>query len=381
MSEQFSLHTCQRINEIPASEWDACQEGDHPFTRHAFLNALEESGCATAETGWMPYHLILKQGDDICAVAPMYVKGHSQGEYVFDHGWADAYERAGGRYYPKLQLSIPFSPVTGPRFLAPQGPDQMKMKMMLAEGAKEVAAKLGLSSVHTTFMQEQDLNAAEEMDYHIRVGEQFHWVNEGYQSFDDFLSRLSSRKRKNIRKERRAVEGLGLEFENLTGNTIEEHHWDAFYEFYMDTGSRKWGRPYLNRTFFSLLKQAMGDNILLFMVKREGRYIAGALNLFGSECLYGRYWGCIEDHPFLHFETCYYKAIDFAIEKGIGRVEAGAQGPHKLARGYLPVKTMSAHWMQDPGFHDAVGDFLEAESLQMDAEINYLKQHSPFKKS
>ncbi len=380
MSEEYSLHTCQDIREIPAEEWEACLADDHPFTRHAFLSALEESGSVSAETGWMPYHLLLKNGDRIVAAAPMYVKGHSQGEYVFDHSWAHAYERAGGRYYPKLQLSIPFSPVTGPRFLVSAADNSFRHRLMLAEGAKEVASKLNLSSVHMTFAQEEDLIAAEQSDYLLRIGEQFHWVNEDYQSFDDFLAALSSRKRKNINKERRTVHEFGFEFEELTGDDITEAHWDAFFQFYIDTGNRKWGTPYLNRAFFSLLGQKMGNQVLLFMVKREGRYIAGALNLFGSECLYGRYWGCTEDHKFLHFETCYYRAIDFAIKQGIKRVEAGAQGPHKLARGYLPVKTRSAHWLRDEGFHRAVADFLEAESREMDAEINYLNQHSPFKK-
>ena len=381
MSEEYNLHTCQDIREITAEEWEACLADDHPFTRYAFLSALEESGSVSAETGWMPYHLLLKNGDRTVAAAPMYVKGHSQGEYVFDHSWAHAYERAGGRYYPKLQLSIPFSPVTGPRFLVGGADNAFRHRLMLAEGAKEVASKLNLSSVHATFMQEEDLIAAEQSDYLVRIGEQFHWVNDGYNSFEDFLAALSSRKRKNINKERRTVQEFGFEFEELTGDDITEAHWDAFFQFYTDTGSRKWGTPYLNREFFSLLGKKMSDQVLLFMVKRDGQYIAGALNLFSSKCLYGRYWGCVEDHKFLHFETCYYRAIDFAIKRGIKRVEAGAQGPHKLARGYLPVKTRSAHWLRDEGFHRAVADFLEAESREMDAEINYLNQHSPFKKS
>jgi len=379
MPEDYSIRTVEKICEISATDWNSCCEDDHPFVSYEFLEALEKSGCATAETGWMPQHLVLEKGGKIVGVAPQYIKGHSQGEYVFDHSWADAYERAGGRYYPKLQLSVPFSPVTGPRFLCGAGPDKAHKKSLLALGAKQVAVKYGLSSVHITFMPQDDLLLLEECGYHIRTGEQFHWVNDAYTTFDDFLSQLSSRKRKAIRRERKGANSQGFEFEILTGNDIKPAHWDAFFTFYMDTGARKWGMPYLNRDFFNILQQNMPDALLLIMVKREGRYIAGALNLISSDCLYGRYWGCLEDHKFLHFETCYYRAIDYAITHNIARVEAGAQGPHKLARGYLPTKTYSAHWMQDPGFHDAVGGFLITETKDIDAELTYLEKLSPFK--
>jgi uncharacterized protein len=379
MPEKFSLRVVHDIGEIDAKEWDKCLSDDHPFVRHAFLHALELSGSATAEMGWMPYHLILEEDDKIAAISPMYVKGHSQGEYVFDHSWANAYEQAGGRYYPKLQLSVPFSPVTGPRLLAPAGPDQKLKKRLLANGTQEIARKLGISSVHMTFTQDEDMEIAKDADFLLRTGEQFHWVNDSYTSFDDFLGKLSSRKRKGIKRERRVENFADLEFETLTGTEITEDHWDAFFQFYIDTGNRKWGTPYLTRPFFSLLSEMMPDPIVLFMVKQDGRYIAGALNLVSKDCLYGRYWGCVEDRNFLHFETCYYRAIDYAIANGINRVEAGAQGPHKLARGYLPVKTYSAHWMQDPGFQRAIADFLVAESRDMDAEISYLQKLSPFK--
>ncbi len=381
MSDRYSVRLLKSIDEVSADNWNACLETDHPFVKFEFLHALEKSGSTTAETGWMPQHLILEEDGVMVGAAPMYLKGHSQGEYVFDHSWANAYEQAGGRYYPKLQLSVPFSPVTGPRFLSPPHEKQQERKTMLAKAVQEVGVKYGLSSAHITFLPPEDLGLLEESEYLIRTGEQFHWLNNDYKTFDDFLDQLSSRKRKAIRKERRGANAPDLEFEVLKGDQITSEHWDAFFEFYMDTGSRKWGTPYLTRAFFDLLCESMPESTLLFMVKREGCYIAGALNLISSDCLYGRYWGCIEDHRFLHFETCYYRAIDYAIEHGINRVEAGAQGPHKLARGYLPTKTYSAHWMQDPGFHRAVADFLKAETSEMEAEINYLEGLSPFKKS
>ncbi|USG60160.1 GNAT family N-acetyltransferase [Sneathiella marina] len=379
MSEALAIKTLQSISEITEKDWNDCLETDHPFVTHQFLKALEDSGSVTAETGWMPYHLVLELDTEIVGVAPMYVKGHSQGEYVFDYSWAHAYERAGGKYYPKLQLSVPFSPVTGPRLLVPAGPDQPVRQRALLQGAQHVASELGLSSVHLTFLAENEKLLMEEAGFLIRAGEQFHWVNNEYSDFDAFLAQLSSRKRKAIKKERIGATETGLEFETVSGPEIAERHWDAFFNFYIDTGSRKWGTPYLNRSFFSLLSESLGDAIVLFMVKRDGRYIAGALNLKSRDCLYGRYWGCIEDHRFLHFETCYYRAIEYAIDHGIQRVEAGAQGPHKLARGYLPTKTHSAHWLRDPGFHDAVAEFLKAETREIDAELNYLSAHSPFR--
>jgi len=381
MSNKYAIKTLHNISDISESDWNNCLEDDHPFVQHQFLKALEDSGSVSAETGWMPYHLILQEEDRTVGVAPLYIKGHSQGEYVFDHSWAHAYEQAGGKYYPKVQLSVPFSPVTGPRFLTPAGPEQTIRKSLLARGAKEVAVKLGLSSVHITFHEKDDASLMEENGYLLRTGEQFHWVNDGYKDFDDFLSKLSSRKRKAIKKERREANNPELEFEVLQASDITEEHWDAFFHFYMDTGSRKWGTPYLTREFFNQIGKNLGDSIVLFMIKRADRYIAAALNFKSNDCLYGRYWGCIEDHRFLHFETCYYRAIDYAISHGIKRVEAGAQGPHKLARGYLPTKTYSAHWMQDPGFQDAIAEFLNAETREMNAEIQYLSEHSPFKKS
>jgi len=379
MSDALAIKTLQSISEVTENDWNDCLETDHPFVMHQFLKALEDSGSVTAETGWMPYHLILEQDTKIVGVAPMYVKGHSQGEYVFDYSWAHAYERAGGKYYPKLQLSVPFSPVTGPRLLVPPGPDQQARQRALLQGAQQVASQLGLSSVHLTFLTENEKMLTEDAGFLIRAGEQFHWVNNAYPDFETFLAQLSSRKRKAIKKERIGATESDLEFETVSGSQIKEDHWDAFFNFYIDTGSRKWGTPYLNRSFFSLLSETLGDAIVLFLVKRDGRYIAGALNLKSSDCLYGRYWGCIEDHRFLHFETCYYRAIEYAIDHGIKRVEAGAQGPHKLARGYLPVKTHSAHWLRDPGFHDAVADFLKSETREIDAELNYLSSHSPFR--
>ena len=379
MSDTPLIKTLQSIAEIREADWNACLTTDHPFVTHQFLKALEDSGSVSADSGWMPYHLALELNGTIAGIAPMYVKGHSQGEYVFDHSWAHAYERAGGRYYPKLQLSVPFSPVTGPRLLVPEGPERLVHQRLLLQGTKQVADKLNLSSVHATFLEAEERELMEQEGFLIRTGEQFHWVNENYETFDDFLAQLSSRKRKAIRKERKGATENDLEFEILTGNDIGEAHWDAFYHFYIDTGNRKWGTPYLNREFFSLLGERLGEAVVLFMVSRDGRYIAGALNLKSSDCLYGRYWGCTEDHRFLHFETCYYRAIDYAIKHGIRRVEAGAQGPHKLARGYLPTETYSAHWMRDPGFHDAVSDYLKAETKQVEAEINYLAEHSPFR--
>lgn len=381
MSDDYTLRTIEKISEVSAEDWNACCPNDHPFVSYEFLSALENSGCVNAETGWMQQHLIVEKANQIVAALPLYIKGHSQGEYVFDHSWAHAYERAGGRYYPKIQVSVPFSPVNGPRFLCKPGHDSKVLKSILANGAKQVATKYGLSSVHFTFIEEDDKQSLEENGFVIRTGEQFHWVNNDYSSFDDFLDQLSSRKRKAIKKERKTENFASLDFEILEGDAITSEHWVAFYDFYMDTGSRKWGTPYLNLEFFEEIGETLKDQIVLIMVKQDDLYIAGALNLKSEDCLYGRYWGCIEDHRFLHFEVCYYLAIDYAIQHGIKRVEAGAQGPHKLARGYLPTKTYSAHWMQDPGFHDAIQNYLVAETREMNAELEYLGKLSPFKKS
>lgn len=353
----------------------------NPFLTHAFLQALEESGCASRETGWTPYHLVLQEGDEVLGAVPAYLKVHSQGEYVFDHGWADAFYRAGGEYYPKLQISVPFTPATGRRFLTSPNISREAGIQALAGGLVEVCRRSGASSVHATFLTEQEWDTLGELNYLQRTDSQFHFENKGYESFDDFLGELNSRKRKDIRKERRSALESGIEIEWLTGSDLTEDHWDAFYEFYMDTGSRKWGRPYLNREFFSLINERMAGRILLVMAKREGRYIAGALNFIGSDTLFGRNWGCTEHHPFLHFEVCYYQAIDFAIAHGLKRVEAGAQGAHKLARGYLPTLTRSAHWIAHPGLRDAVAHYLESEREAVEHEAEAMSEHAPFRKN
>ncbi|MBB5684377.1 GNAT family N-acetyltransferase [Sphingobium boeckii] len=363
------------VASFDAAEWDACAGAGNPFVSHAFLSALEESGSATSETGWQSLPIVVDSADGrMVGVMPAYAKSHSQGEYVFDHGWADAYERAGGRYYPKLQIAVPFSPVPGPRLLMrdPVAP-------ALIAAAEAVVNQNGLSSAHATFIQESEIPEFEAADWLIRTGTQFHWVNKGYQDFDDFLGALASRKRKAIRKERAAaVEGL--EIVHLQGGDITEAHWDAFWHFYQDTGARKWGRPYLTRQFFSLLGKRMAGSILLIFAYRDGRPIAGALNMIGADTLYGRYWGCSEEVPCLHFELCYYQAIDAAMARGLTRVEAGAQGEHKLARGYEPVPTWSAHYIADPGFRAAIADFLRRERQAVERDIDALTEMGPFKR-
>jgi predicted N-acyltransferase len=378
--ESFLLRVASRIDEVEAADWDACALPDNPFISHAFLKALEDSGSATAETGWLPQHLLLEDsGGTLIGCMPCYLKSHSQGEYVFDHGWADAYERAGGRYYPKLQASIPFTPVTGKRLLVRPGVEQDAREAILLQAAVQVADRLGVSSLHVTFLTREEWQLAGDSGFLQRTDQQFHWRNEGYDSFDAFLAALTSRKRKAIRKERReALEG-GVEIEWVTGRDLTEAHWDAFFAFYMDTGSRKWGTPYLTRTCFSLLGQTMADRILLVLAKRSGRYVAGALNVIGPDALYGRYWGGLEDHPFLHFEVCYYQAIEFAIAHKLCRVEAGAQGAHKLARGYLPSETYSAHYIADPGLRRAVADYLKRERRAVAREIALLTEESPYR--
>lgn len=374
------------ISSIDAAAWDACANPDgrafHPFVAHAFLKALEDAKCVGEGTGWIPRHLVLDgPGGTVDGVAPCYVKGHSQGEYVFDHAWADAYRQAGGRYYPKLQIAVPFTPVPGPRLLARPGPTAAHNEQLLAAAAVEVARQNGLSSVHVTFLENAAQQRLGDLGFLARTGQQFHWRNEAYTSFDDFLSTFASRKRKAVRKERAEALTSGITIEHLSGGDITEAHWDAFYEFYTDTGNRKWGRPYLNRTFFSLLGDTMRNHCLLVLAKREGRYIAGALNMIGGDCLYGRYWGAIEHHPFLHFEVCYYQAIDYAIAHKLARVEAGAQGDHKLARGYMPVETYSAHWLADPGLHKAVAQFLKRERKMIADDNGVLAELGPYRKA
>jgi len=365
------------VRSIPAADWDACAGPGNPFVGHGFLAALEESGSVGGRSGWQAIPIVVD--DDAgrpLAIAPAYAKAHSQGEYVFDHGWADAWTRAGGDYYPKLQIASPFSPVPGPRLLL----RDTSQAPALIGALEAVVDRHGLSSAHATFVADDQLPMFEAAGWLIRQGTQFHWANRGYASFDDFLGALASRKRKAIRKERAAaVEGLTIR--HLTGAAIEPRHWDAFWHFYQDTGSRKWGRPYLTRGFFPLLGEALGDRVLLILAERDGVPIAGALNLIGDDALYGRYWGATEEVPFLHFELCYYQAIDAAIARGLARVEAGAQGEHKLARGYEPVPTWSAHYIPDPNFRRAIADFLEREREGVAAEADMLASLTPFRRA
>lgn len=369
------------IDEIDAAQWNACANPPglprNPFLRHEFFHAVEASGSATKKTGWQPFHLALEEDGALLGVVPMYLKGHSQGEYVFDHAWADALHRAGGRYYPKLQASVPFTPATGRRLLARDArPDTQRA---LLDACAQVADQVGVSSLHITFMPESEWALAAEAGYLQRIDQQFHWCNRGYGSFDDFLGDLASKKRKNLKRERRDAVGAGIDIEWVTGRDLTEGHWDAFYRFYVDTGSRKWGSPYLTRRFFSLISETMAEDVLLIMCRREGRYVAGALNFIGGDTLYGRNWGCIEDHPFLHFEACYYQAIDFAISRGLATVEAGAQGSHKVARGYRPMPTYSAHWLGDRGFRRAVEEYLKREREHVREEIDYVAERGPFR--
>jgi predicted N-acyltransferase len=364
------------IAAIPVADWDACAGSANPFVGHAFLSILEASGSATARAGWQPIPIIVDGADGHpAAIAPAYAKSHSQGEYVFDHAWADAWERAGGSYYPKLQIAVPFSPVPGPRLLLR---DQAQAPALIA-AIEAVTDQHQLSSAHATFVSPEQLPAFEAAGWLLREGTQFHWQNDGYARFDDFLDALASRKRKAIRKERAAaVEGLTIR--HVTGADISEADWDAFWRFYQDTGARKWGQPYLTRRFFTLLGQTMADKVLLIFAERDGRPIAGALNLIGEETLYGRYWGCTEEVPFLHFELCYYQAIDAAIARGLKTVEAGAQGEHKLARGYVPVPTWSAHYIPDRNFRRAIADFLARERESVEADQEYLGELTPFRR-
>lgn len=376
-------HVRHAISDIPAKTWDACANPSNraynPFIDHRFLTALEESGCVSPTTGWQPFHMELRGQDSTLGVIPMYLKSHSRGEFVFDGGWANAWYSAGGEYYPKLQASIPFTPATGPRLLTSQTPASNLIERQLLGSMAQVTRKLKLSSAHITFMTKDQWDAAGELGFLQRVDTQFHWHNAGYHSFEEFLSDLSSKKRKNIRRERREALRNGISIEWVTGSDLSEHHWDAFYEFYADTGYRKWGQPYLNREFFSQVSEAMPDQTLLILCKRENRYIAGAINFIGGETLFGRNWGCIEDHRFLHFETCYYQAIDFAIHSGLKTVEAGAQGGHKIARGYLPQPTYSAHYIVNDSFRRAVHQFLNEEKQYVAHDIEYIEMHSPFR--
>jgi predicted N-acyltransferase len=390
MTGKLTVRVEQSLSAISSQSWSRVSGASrdasaatpyNPFVSHAFLSALEESASATAKTGWLGHHLLLEndKGELIGAV-PGYLKNHSQGEYVFDHGWADAFERAGGQYYPKLQCSIPFTPATGPRLLVSSGYDKASTELTLAAGLQEVTRQLGVSSAHVTFVADNQVAAFEEAEYLHRTDKQFHFLNDGYANHDAFLETLASRKRKALKKERRAALENGITIDWLTGKDLTESIWDQFYEFYIDTGGRKWGRPYLTRRFYSLIGERMAEDILLVLAKRDGRYIAGAINFIGGDALYGRHWGCIEEHPFLHFEVCYHQAIDFALANGLQRVEAGAQGEHKLARGYLPVTTHSMHYIAHPGLRRAVADYLQRERQEVEYMNEYLQEHSPFRK-
>jgi len=372
----LTARIAQGVATIPAADWDACAGTTNPFVSHAFLAALEQAGSVGGRSGWQAIPVIVDGADGApAAVAPAYAKSHSQGEYVFDHAWADAWERAGGAYYPKLQIAAPFTPVPGPRLLLR---DPAAAPALIA-ALEAVTDQHKLSSAHATFVEPAQVPLFEAAGWLIRQGTQFHWRNDGYACFDDFLNALASRKRKAIRKERAAaVEGLTIR--HLTGAEIGKREWDAFWGFYQDTGARKWGQPYLTRATFPLLGQALGDRILLILAERDGLPIAGALNLIGADTLYGRYWGAREDVPFLHFELCYYQAIDAAIARGLSTVEAGAQGEHKLARGYAPVATWSAHYIPDPGFRRAIADYLVRERDAVAADREFLGQMTPFKR-
>ena len=386
-SDRIEIAVLPGLDAIDAAEWDACAcpeaasgRPTDPFTTHRFLRALEASRSVGRGTGWEPHHLVARHGGEVIAVAPLYAKAHSQGEYIFDHNFAHAYERAGGRYYPKLQIAVPFTPATGRRFLTRAGHEEIG-RAALVQGAETLARQHDLSSVNVTFCTADEAAEAKRLGLLHRVTQQYHWRNEGYGTFDDFLASLSSRKRKNIRKERATAQAFGGEIVQLTGGDIQPRHWDAFWRFYQDTGARKWGSPYLTRRFFEEAHAHLRDDILLVLAVRDGLPVAGALNFIGRHTLYGRYWGCIEDHACLHFEACYYQAMDWAIAHGLDTVEAGAQGEHKLARGYLPVETHSLHWFAEPGFAEAVERYLEAEREAVGEEIEVLTRYGPFRKT
>ncbi len=371
-----SVRVAESFAEIEAAAWDALAGVDHPFLSHAFLSALEDSGSAITRAGWQPLPLLLEdEGGALVGAVPLYGKSNSQGEYIFDHSWADAWQRAGGNYYPKLLAAVPFTPAPGPRLLA----QDRAVVPELIRGMEGLAINNRLSSAHANFIEEPDIAAFTEAGWLLREGVQFHFRNRGYGDFDDFLATLASRKRRAIRKERAAAQSA-VTIHALTGSAITDAHWDAFWTFYQDTGARKWGRPYLTRAFFSLISERMADRVLLLIAEKDGQPIAGALNFIGGDVLYGRYWGCTQDIPFLHFELCYYQAIDFAIARGLSRVEAGAQGEHKIARGYEPVATWSAHYIADEGFRAAIADFLRRERHAMEREIEFLGTVTPFRR-
>jgi predicted N-acyltransferase len=377
-ADTLQVKLVQGIGQIDAEVWDACVGPDQPFLSHAFLSALEDSGSASQRTGWLPLHLVVEAGGALIGCAPMYLKSHSYGEYVFDWGWANAYERAGGTYYPKLQVAVPFTPVPGPRLLM-RSEAGAATRELLAHGLVSAAEQLGVSSLHVTFCREDEWHALGAAGLLKRQGVQYHWHNRGYATFDDFLGALRSGKRKTIRKERARVREQGLSIEVVTGDGLTPDIWDAFYPFYRSTVDKRWGSAYLTRRFFGRLGETMPERVVLMMVRHQGRYVAGALNLLGADTLYGRVWGCRREFEFLHFEACYYQAIEFAIDRGLAHVEAGAQGPHKLQRGYEPVPTYSAHWIRDPGFRDAVARFLAQERREMLSEMGHLRALLPYR--
>ena len=375
----LSARIVENIANIPADTWEKLAGDDNPFVSHQFLHALEETGCATNEAGWLPQHIVVEETNgEIVAAAPMYLKSHSQGEYVFDHGWAHAWERAGGRYYPKMQVAAPFSPVSGPRLLAGTGSDSDDARLTLLRALETVCQNLEVSSVHVTFCTEREYQLMGIADWIQRVGRQFHWHNRGYETFDDFLGALTSRKRKMIRKERRQVADQGIRVRPLSGDEIKPEHWDAFYQFYVDTYDRKWGYPYLTREFFEAAQASLGHKIVLVMADMDGLPVAGALNLKSSDALYGRNWGCLGDFRFLHFEACYYQTIEYAIGNGLSKVEAGTQGPHKIQRGYEPVTTYSGHYIPNESFRDAVARFCREEEREVDWEMEAYAEQLPY---
>ncbi len=386
--ETIEISVLSKLAEVSEADWDACacpetaqgQRPRDPFTTWRFLKALEDSGSVGAGSGWQPRYLTATLAGQIIACAPLYAKSHSQGEYIFDHNWAHAYERAGGRYYPKLQIAVPFTPATGRRFLVRPGYEDTGQAALIS-GAVELAKAHQISSLNITFCTEQESEAGERAGLMRRITQQYHWENNNYPDFDGFLASLSSRKRKMIRKERQRAQDFGGQIVALTGDQIEPWHWDYFWSFYQDTGARKWGTPYLTRRFFERAHETLRDDMLLVMAMDNGVPVAAALNFIGQDTLYGRYWGCSQDHPCLHFELCYYQAMDFAMAHGMSRVEAGAQGEHKLARGYLPVPIHSLHWMREPAFATAVSRYLTAEKAAVTEDIEVLTAYGPFRKS
>ncbi|MFZ9013271.1 MAG: GNAT family N-acetyltransferase [Alphaproteobacteria bacterium] len=377
----IEVRVLERISDINRSDWDECAGADNPFLCHDFLSSLEESLSVSAEEGWLPRHIVANDPNGVMAAAmPLYLKGHSQGEYVFDHSWAHAWEKAGGQYYPKLLSAVPFTPVTGKRFLVRPGLDLATYENVLVQALLKVVEQTNVATLHVNFLTRGEWERMGSLGFLQRSGQQFHWTNANYQTFQDFLDALSSRKRKNIKKEREAVYKQGVKMSVFTGDSLRTEHWDAFYRFYRNTTDKKWGWDYLKRPFFSYLHERMPDRVALVMAEYEGEWVAGALNLIGSDTLYGRNWGCSDNFKNLHFEACYYQAIEFAIERGLKRVEAGAQGQHKLQRGYLPTQTYSIHYIVDPNFRRAVEDFLERELEAVGEEIEFLEEFSPFKK-